>query len=194
MLYSGEFTLTTQEEKAHQYEKRLRGIELRKRIATFQSKMRDHSRHWSELGRAFEKPDDLSFRIEESKIKAVHSSFVGREHVTATVEMQYFQCDEIVKLLEDFESTRKELSEIRKYLDEIGDPLTESSSASGSVAIIEPSSTASVFPPTMTVTLSGVLRFLQVENFANASEEEAMFFLQLRSQDVGSRQNYSPRS
>jgi hypothetical protein len=48
--------------------------------------------------------------------------------------------------------------------------------ASASVAPIRPSKTAVVFPPSMTVTLNGVLDFFHVSNFSNASDEEAIFF------------------
>lgn len=115
--------MTTVEEKAHRYEKRERGIELRKRLATFQSKMRDYSRHWSDLGRAFEKSDSLSFRVEEDEIKAIQRSFIGHEQIYAAVEVKYFQSEEIVNMLEEFESIKRELDEIRKYLVQIGDPL-----------------------------------------------------------------------
>lgn len=48
--------------------------------------------------------------------------------------------------------------------------------ASGSTAIIVPTNTSPVFPPTIKVTLSGVLEFFHISNLSNASEDEAIYF------------------
>jgi hypothetical protein len=115
--------LTTLEEKAHRYEKRERGLELRKKLATLDSMMRDYSRGWSELARAFEKRDDLLFRTNQDGITASYRSFVGRDTVFASAEKKHFDYDKIVELLIDREALQRELAEIKKYFDELGDPL-----------------------------------------------------------------------
>src|SRR5208337_1195976 len=53
------------------------------------------------------------------------------------------------------------------------------SGASGSSASMRPEKVSSGFPRSITVTLNDVLRFFHVENFSNASEEEAIFFFRL---------------
>ena len=51
--------------------------------------------------------------------------------------------------------------------------------ASSSTPNILHNTTFSTWPATITVTLTDVLRFFHVQNFSNASDEEAMFFLEL---------------
>jgi hypothetical protein len=51
--------------------------------------------------------------------------------------------------------------------------------ASGSAQNILTNNTSSVLPPTIKVTLSGVLDLLHISNFSNASDDEAIFFYSL---------------
>ncbi|MGA7341093.1 MAG: hypothetical protein WBE72_08850 [Terracidiphilus sp.] len=51
--------------------------------------------------------------------------------------------------------------------------------AAESIAAMRADTTSVVSPPTITVTLSGVLDFLHISSFSNASDEEAIFFYSL---------------
>ncbi len=61
----------------------------------------------------------------------------------------------------------------------IFDPTTPTNPASGSTQYTRACSTSTGEPSSMTVTLSGVLRFFHIENFLNASEADAMFLYSL---------------
>jgi hypothetical protein len=70
------------------------------------------------------------------------------------------------------ENTESAISNVSYSLTPVQIPTNDSSESSVSM---RPENTAMVFPRTMTVTLTGLLRFFHIENFENASEVEANF-------------------
>jgi hypothetical protein len=90
------------------------------------------------------------------------------------------QSDSLRVATSRFGSIEKTQSSTSKSLYEcIAEPTVPTMEASSSVPYTRTNKTSVVFPLTMTWTLSGVLEFFHIRNFSNASEDEAMFFLQL---------------
>ena len=58
--------MTDMEEKAQRYEKRQRGIELKKRLATLGDRLQDHANEWNKLGKLFSEyaHPDITFAVE----------------------------------------------------------------------------------------------------------------------------------
>jgi hypothetical protein len=131
--------MTDTEEKAQRYEKRQRGIELKKRLDTLGDRLQDHANEWSKLGRHFSEyaRPDTTFVVEadqfgsrELRVKRAHDD--GFSHLPAhvsplrtvvAVSLTYFDPSGLETLFRDIEEAKAELAAIRKFCVKIGDPL-----------------------------------------------------------------------
>jgi hypothetical protein len=131
--------MTDMEEKAQRYEKRQRGIELKKRLATLGDRLQDHANEWNKLGKLFSEyaHPDITFAVEpdqfglrEFRVKKVHDD--GFSHLPAhvsplrtivAVSLTYFDPSGLETLFRDIEEAKAELTAIRKFCAKIGDPL-----------------------------------------------------------------------
>lgn len=132
-------TMTTVEEKVHRYEKRQRGIELKRRLATLGDRLNDHAREWGKLSATFTKYADTSvkFSVEsdqfgDREVRVQRPKADGLQHLpgrilpleTITVmSLAYLNPEGLAALLQEIEDTKQELTTIRKFCEEINDPL-----------------------------------------------------------------------
>ena len=124
--------MTEQAEKILRYEKRQRGLELKKHLATVAAKLGEYSHRWRELGDTFKDCERNSYVIGEDTITVRREPpsymrdmprSVPSPALVVSVALSWLDVDELTLLLRDLEETKRELQEIEKFCAEIGDPL-----------------------------------------------------------------------
>jgi hypothetical protein len=126
--------MTDQEEKALRYDKRQRGIELKKRVATIGERLREYADEWSKLGRTFTNYDTHTFRGHNDSILMLNqkpneswrpTSKPGQpiEYEVANVNISWLDSAALIQLMKELEDAKQELAGIREFCQKIGDPL-----------------------------------------------------------------------
>ena len=131
--------MTETEEKAQRYEKRQRGIELKRRLATLGDRLQDYPREWNKLGALFSEYArlDITFSVEADQfgspeVRVKKPKADGLSHLPGhvaplqtivAVNLSYLDPSVLGTLLKDIEEAKAELAAIRKFCVQIGDPL-----------------------------------------------------------------------
>ena len=121
--------MTEQEEKALRYDKRQRGIELKKRIAVVGASLADLAGEWQKLGSALRDVDANHFVTEKDAIEVIKEQPSYRPGPStefqsiASVRISSFDSEKLLALLKDLQEAKIELREIRRFCKEMGDPL-----------------------------------------------------------------------
>jgi hypothetical protein len=120
--------LTEESEKAARYDIRQRGLALKRHLAALESKMKEYSDHWRELGTFFSNGAYNTFQIVGGKIEVVRTD--PRSHqipsalcTVASVSLSYFDKEDIARLISDLEDTKRDLEGVKKRCEAMGDPL-----------------------------------------------------------------------
>jgi len=130
--------MTAIEEKAQRYDKRQRGIELKKRVATLGNRLQDYGKAWQRLAttfRDYDYPNAFAIEVDnlgsrEIRVKRPQiDSFshlpghVQPIQIIAAVGISWFNPDDLEKLLLELEEAKAELAAIREFCQKVGDPL-----------------------------------------------------------------------
>jgi hypothetical protein len=130
--------MTDQEEKVLRYDKRQRGLELKKRIATFGEQLKLYAAEWRKLGDLLPEYDRFVFRADgesisvlnrkqEQNVKPINIPGIrpGQPsyHELANVKLHWFDFNPLVQLLSELEAAKEELAGIREFCLKVGDPL-----------------------------------------------------------------------
>jgi hypothetical protein len=130
--------MTEAEEKIRRYDKRQRGIALKKRIDTLGNRLQGYGREWQRLAGAFRDynyPNRFSVEADRSGNREIRvkrpqpDSFshlpghVSPMQTIVAVSLSYFDPDGLEKLFQEIEDAKTELATIREFCQKVGDPL-----------------------------------------------------------------------
>ena len=131
--------MTSIEEKAHRHDKRQRGIELKKRLATLEDSLQDYPRAWNRVGLVFAQygrpgvvicveADEFGsreLRVKKPKPDGLDHLYghVAPMQTLAASPVSYFDVARIVELVREIEDAKTELAAIRTFCAQLGDPL-----------------------------------------------------------------------
>lgn len=125
--------MTVEQEKIRRYDTRQKGLELKKRLATIHAELRDYSAAWSQLREMFDGDASKTFTVDTtydvirvSRPDQSKKTLPGQPpavNILAEVGRVYFDRESLENLLSDLERTKKELAEVSKLCEEMGDPI-----------------------------------------------------------------------
>jgi hypothetical protein len=130
--------MTETEEKIQRYDKRQRGIALKKRLDTLGDRLQDYGREWQKLASTFRDynyPNRFLVEADSSGNREVRvkrpqlDSFshlpghVSPMQTIVAVNLSYFNPEGLESLFEEIEEAKTELASIREFCQKVGDPL-----------------------------------------------------------------------